>query len=74
MIVSSPIAPGIRRLLHAIAVGVFGLALAPAASAGPGLDRLDRFFAGLKSLDTGFVQIVSDSSQDRKSTRLNSSH
>lgn len=55
-------APGtrLRCLLCGLALGAL-TGLPPPAAAGPGLDRLDRFFAGLRSLDTGFEQTVSDS-------------
>ena len=56
-------AAGILRCLCAVTLLALGLALAQPAAAGPGLERLDRFFAGLKSLDTGFEQTVSDSAQ-----------
>jgi chaperone LolA len=49
-----------RRMLRGLALGALIGLLPPPAAAGPGLDRLDRFFSGLKSLDTGFEQTVSD--------------
>lgn len=50
-----------RHLLRGLTLGVLVSLLPLPAVAGPGLDRLDRFFGGLRSLDTGFEQTVSDS-------------
>lgn len=58
---SAPIAPP-RLWLVPLLSALLALS-APLAAAGPGLDRLDRFFAGLKSLDTAFEQTVRDSAQ-----------
>ncbi len=51
-----------RALVYYLAL-VCVLLLPPIAVAGPGLDRLDRFFAGFKGLDTGFEQTVTDNAQ-----------
>lgn len=49
------------RVLICVTLAALTGLLALPATAGPGLERLDRFFDGLKSLDTGFEQNVSDS-------------
>lgn len=54
------------RLLLALTLGGFtGLVPPHSAEAAAGLERLDRFFAGLRSLDTAFEQTVTDSTGRR---------
>ncbi|MCC6302820.1 MAG: outer membrane lipoprotein chaperone LolA [Gammaproteobacteria bacterium] len=56
----------VRALLRLPGLGLIWLCaslLPPTAAAGPGLDRLDRFFSGLKGLDTGFEQTVTDNAR-----------
>jgi outer membrane lipoprotein carrier protein len=58
------LAPMARRGRRALMLcAVLGLLPWMNAVAGPGLDSLDRFFAGLKGLDTGFEQTVADGAQ-----------
>jgi outer membrane lipoprotein carrier protein len=49
------------RMLYGLMLGALISLLPPPATAGPGLERLDSFFGGLRGLDTGFEQTVSDS-------------
>jgi len=58
-----PVARALRRVLVPCLALACALLLPPVAAAGPGLDRLDRFFAGFKGLDTGFEQTVTDNAQ-----------
>lgn len=58
-----PIVRALRRAVLPCLALACALLLPPAAAAGSGLDRLDRFFAGFKGLDTGFEQTVTDNAQ-----------
>lgn len=55
--------PMFRRLSALCLLWLCVFLIPPTAVAGPGLDRLDRFFSGLRSLDTAFEQTVTDNAQ-----------